>query len=216
MLATKNNTTYIGMFLKFIKTECLNYGLEWPVFKHMVTDYSRPILNAICDAFNNMTLIEYVNLIHKCINSNNNIQLKKVTEIHLCFSHLMKNISRVIKRHYKDNNSFIYNKLFGIIRFIFEELDIDVIRKMWILLNRLCNEKSDELARIIIIDIDIEMQMHSKTKRNDDNYENENVSDDSTDENLEQECTLYNQSAFYKEFFVSNTFFNPKFSNYLL
>lgn len=56
-----------GKFLKQSYTHGLWHGTQWPVFDHFVCDFSRDILNPVCNARNNMQFIDYVNLTYEWI-----------------------------------------------------------------------------------------------------------------------------------------------------
>lgn len=121
MLSTENTAFRIRSLLEFFKNECEKNSLSnWPLFNHMISDFSRPMLYAICEAWNNMKLIDYINLIYDCFKSNNFQPMNSLTKIHLCYSHLMKNFSRTIKKHYnqKNDSDVVVMRIFCIMRFL--------------------------------------------------------------------------------------------------
>lgn len=75
--------------------------MNWPVFDHVVTDYSRENLYAISRSWNNMNLIDYINLIYDVIHGKSNDILNKISQMHLCYAHLITNFQRIIEKRFK-------------------------------------------------------------------------------------------------------------------
>lgn len=233
LLSTLNTAFTIKMWLQYFKNEYEKYSMcEWPLFDHMISDFSRPILYAISEGWNNIKLIDYVNLIYDCYVSKNFNPLKSLTKIHLCYSHLLKNFSRTIKKHYclKTDTEFVFIKIFNILRFILNESDLSKVKKAYFLLHQLCNETSAEYAENFIIDLSIETEMHSdnSSKIDSEYFEDPNRTEiESIYDLTGDKRSIYKESKFFKDFSlfehvqrdtanITNTFYRPKFVEEIL
>lgn len=73
----------------------------WPILKYFVTDFSYAMLQAVCLAWNNMKIIDYVNHLFNCLNDKTDkTLLSDIVQIHLCCAHLMKKLKKDLKEHF--------------------------------------------------------------------------------------------------------------------
>lgn len=228
MISTSNTSFQFKIFLQFFKNEWEKFSMSsWPIFKYVITDFSRALLNAVSQGWNDMTLIDYINLSYDWVFEKRLSSLDSVIQIRLCYAHLLRNISRTIKKHFHSSNNIIQHKLMNYFKFIMNESNYETIRNIWIPLNSLLNEKDAQIADVFLIDLAIITECHdvniNSSIQNDDENQNSN---DFDIENFE-ECTndkdpFYKKSKFYQDFSlltyastsskeVSNTFFCPEF-----
>lgn len=71
MVTNCHTTDNIRKCLQFMREQITKSrkNTQWPLFEHMVTDFSRALLNAISLAFNDVTLITYINITHNWLNN---------------------------------------------------------------------------------------------------------------------------------------------------
>jgi hypothetical protein len=73
------------------KSNFLKKHNVWPPFDRIVTDFSMANLIAINTAFNNLNLLDYLEIAFEAVT--NGKDLDEIIKIHLCRSHLTKNMA---------------------------------------------------------------------------------------------------------------------------
>jgi len=68
---------------------------KWPIFGTVVLDFSMVLLNSVCESWNKLSLIDYINNCYKYCKSNKSNQ--QFIVILLCGSYFQHMISRCIK-----------------------------------------------------------------------------------------------------------------------
>lgn len=97
MLTSCHTSMNIEVWLKYFREEyCKITTRKWPPFSEIVTDFSKANLKAICLAFNEISIYNYLNYIYDNLGSND--LLKNMCNIHLCYAHIKKSISRLIEK----------------------------------------------------------------------------------------------------------------------
>lgn len=93
MVTASHNIDSISSWLQYCRLflEKSNLPKNWPVFDRIVTDKSFANLNAICIGLNRCDFSEYLEITYDCIM--NQKSMSKISKLHLCCSHLMKNLS---------------------------------------------------------------------------------------------------------------------------
>ncbi|XP_037048341.1 uncharacterized protein LOC119082801 [Bradysia coprophila] len=95
--------------LSSYKDKLIEVTHTWPVFQFVVSDGNFAALHAICESFNNMDLISYINLIFDKMHSDDP-SFDLVTQIKLCCAHLMKNQANLVAKLFSTADSVvIYN-----------------------------------------------------------------------------------------------------------
>lgn len=90
-VTSEHNIAVINSYLMHFK-HC--FGQKWPIFRMVVIDFSMAILNAVCEPWNKLSLIDYINLCYKhCKSGETNTNC---IVIMLCGSHFQHMISRCI------------------------------------------------------------------------------------------------------------------------
>lgn len=90
-VTSEHNIAAINSYLMHFK-HC--FGQKWPIFRMVVIDFSMAILNAVCEPWNKLSLIDYINLCYKhCKSGETNTNC---IVIMLCGSHFQQMISRCI------------------------------------------------------------------------------------------------------------------------
>lgn len=166
-------------------------------------------INSICDVYNKMTFVEYLQLTHQwMINPDKfNEDKKQITIITLCTSHLMKNLSRDIKSFFADSVHAkiiieIFSSFFNINSFAAIK---DVWRKLcFILKSKFTTTDTEKTMNYLILQI---TSLFKVVEEKDD----ENTQDDQTDEAstrkertanfYQKNKTIYESSPCYKDFF---------------
>lgn len=172
-------------------------------------------INAICDVYNKMTLVEYLHLTHQwMINPEKCREEKKhFTLITLCTSHLMKNLSRDIKSFFP--NEFhgkvvieIFSSFFNIPSF---EAVKDVWRKLcFVLKSKFCSDNTEKTLTYLLLQITSVFKVVEKIDEfNDENIKDEIIEDQKirqqrTADFYEKNKTIYESSPCYKEFLEIN------------
>lgn len=231
-MLTNSHTGYnIRLFLQFLRNEVEKVpGMDWPIFKHATTDFSKAMLNGLCLAWNNIKLIEYINLAHDWLNDSNLDQMESLVIIHICYSHLIKNFLRVLKKHFKNNEKSTIYTILNVLKYIMNESNYDKIKIGWECLSKILQEPNHEKCKLLLITLD--NILSNSSFANTENIESE-------EDNLEfkmyeplwdslEHSTLYSKSKFYKEFEIitkthdvgsekiTNTFYKPKLVQELL
>jgi hypothetical protein len=94
----------------FLTEECKFLHLKWPVFGIVVTDYSWVLIRSVLSAFNNMGLIDYMEIVCQHMNDKT-VSIDYLTLPFICCAHFMKIIANQIKsRIYHKNNNKILKK----------------------------------------------------------------------------------------------------------
>ncbi|CAH1104383.1 unnamed protein product [Psylliodes chrysocephalus] len=101
-ISSRHDITTISAWLSHFKTFWTNFSMTWPIFDRVVTDFSMAELNALSQAFNEMSFIAYINNCYNIIY--NNGQNNNLTHLALCCAHLMKIFVNCINSHYNDSN----------------------------------------------------------------------------------------------------------------
>lgn len=74
---------------------------KWPPFEYISTDFSLPIINAICISLNSMEISEYLNLCY----TNPSIVKKTKVKLSMCTSHFVKMIIKMARKCYLKSNT---------------------------------------------------------------------------------------------------------------
>lgn len=104
MISSKHDTATILCWLNHFKYYCLRNQLTWPVFNSVTTDFSLAILNATCEAWNCMHLIEYINKMYDKVNDDS-MEIGNLVIIKFCSAHIVKLICRDVNKHFIENRT---------------------------------------------------------------------------------------------------------------
>lgn len=74
-----------------------SHKLKWPLFHSVVTDWSWAEINAILLSWNNLKVSEYLEKTYDAVNHQTPLD-KAITPLFFCYAHLMKMISRYLKK----------------------------------------------------------------------------------------------------------------------
>lgn len=164
----------------------------WPVFKFVVSDGNFAALHALCEVFNNMDLITYINTIFDKINSDDPC-FDLLTQIKLCCAHLMKNQANLLSTSYRTSDAAVIYNVKCMLAAMFDK-DWTEILNYWKRLNVLFNsefeteetqkafsEIQEEICKANDIDIDLPDQ----------------VEDIFQDQAGKKKMSLYERSKFY-------------------
>lgn len=77
--------------LKHFKNLWCSSNIRWSPFKEVTTDWSWASINAILLAWNDLTVLDYLKICHRNINSSNQLE---ITPVYTCYPHFMKMVSR--------------------------------------------------------------------------------------------------------------------------
>jgi len=91
-VSSEHNIAAISCYLMRFK-HC--FGQKWPVFRTVVLDFSMALLSAVCESWNKLSLIDYINNCYKYCKSDKPNQ--QFIVILLCGSHFEHMISRSVK-----------------------------------------------------------------------------------------------------------------------
>jgi len=91
-VSSEHNIAAISYYLMRFK-HC--FGQKWPIFRTVVLDFSMALLNAVCESWNKLSLIDYINNCYKYCKSDEPNQ--QFIVILLCGSHFQHMISRCVK-----------------------------------------------------------------------------------------------------------------------
>lgn len=108
-LMAEHNISAMKNLLTCYKDRLIEVTHKWPVYKFVVSDGNFASLHAICEVFNNMDLISYINLIFDKVTSENQT-FDEITQLKSCCSHLMHNIAILVSESYETaDKTVIYN-----------------------------------------------------------------------------------------------------------
>lgn len=88
MISALHDTNSIFKMLNDFKIFCQNNKC-WPAFTGVVTDFSLALINATCTAFNQRTLLDYLNYCYINL-TDEKLNRFELTPLYLCVAHLMK------------------------------------------------------------------------------------------------------------------------------
>jgi hypothetical protein len=186
------------------------------IVEEVVTDFSWAAINAICSAFNNLTVKKYLDTSFDIITNEKHELIETLTVIRLCTSHLTKNMKRDIILHFKNDDFFTIASIIGSIFNIktFEKLDDYIKDFLTILMSKFVTKRCKEALE--------------KFKEFADKDEwllaSEDVSSDS-DQSFQEFETIYKHSKFFQSYdnfarnyndntrsSVPNRFYRPQFA----
>lgn len=98
MVSCSHDTASIGLLLIKFKSYVHQNKLKWPLFKHVVTDFSFALLNSICYYWNNMSLEDYINATYQHVIHEDEMS-RDVVLLHLCCAHFTKMIINDVNRN---------------------------------------------------------------------------------------------------------------------
>lgn len=174
---------------------------EWPI-KHCVTDFSFALLNAVCQSWNNMKLITYINYVYLFANGTYSAEDLKNFGIHtfhqICIGHLSKGHSQDISKYFpKCNNTFDVKSL-ETLRTIWTNLSVILLSKY---ITKEVENSFKTLTQIITknptTDIEIE--------------ESEDDINDKLPVDVHEHQSMYEESLFYQNFKALS--YNPEFAS---
>lgn len=210
MLTNKHTAFNIKLFLMYFKNYYLTYTtVKWPIMDHVVTDFSKALLNAISLGWNNLTLLDYVNLTYEWLHKRNLDNHTTYVKIHLCYAHLCKNFSNIIKKHFnlKLDTSEMRFKLLNILKLLMHEKKYEQAKTTWKHLSAICSIQNSNEVQIHFIAIDSLIEEQNLNFSENNNYdasfketEESNIQFDSVDNDKAQ----YLQSKFYIDFLDSS------------
>ncbi|CAI6369914.1 unnamed protein product [Macrosiphum euphorbiae] len=91
-VSSEHNIAAISCYLMRFKQ---SFGQKWPIFRTVVLDFSMALLSAVCESWNKLSLIDYINNCYKYCKSDEPNQ--QFIVILLCGSHFQHMISRCVK-----------------------------------------------------------------------------------------------------------------------
>lgn len=100
MVSSTHDGGSIGVWLAKFKIYCLLNLKKWPVFSKIVTDFSYALINAVCEFWNNVPLIQYLRLTFDYVKNRKRDNLKNLIAIHICCCHFLKIIASDINPLY--------------------------------------------------------------------------------------------------------------------
>lgn len=98
MVSSKHKVLAIGDWLRTFKYTYSEKYSNWPPIKHIVTDFSFANINSILETWNLMDLKSYMNLCHSM--ACRKTEKINISYIHLCCTHLIKNMINDIASFY--------------------------------------------------------------------------------------------------------------------
>lgn len=119
-------------FLLDLKTFCLIKGINWPICKRVVLDWSWMLINACIKVFNNdiSTLSSYLS---KCYSILNKKTPLNIVIIQLCCCHMTKTIKKDVKIYAKNDH-----QLNMFTSFLLRAINISKIQDIWVWFRNLC------------------------------------------------------------------------------
>lgn len=205
-MITNLHTSYnIKLFLSFFKHELELYNLSWPCFEHIITDFSKALINGVSLGFNDMKLINYINLNYEWLEGKNLERKNELIKIHLCYSHLVKNFLKIIKKHYGKNDKIVIYKILIILKYIMNENNYIKIKFCWQYLWALCTHKNKN-----VIENEILPKLNEILKNNFYSNNIENNQDYEDYENLpfdDDYCLYKNYNTEDKQFYSKSKFY---------
>lgn len=95
MVSCKHDTTTIGFMLANFKYYVLEHKIKWPIFEHVVTDFSLALINAVSYFWNCMSLEAYISKTYLYITGDCKLE---INILHICCAHFMKIISNDVNK----------------------------------------------------------------------------------------------------------------------
>lgn len=202
MVSSKQNQFYIQQWLEYFVLQLKKaHPSIWPAFKYAITDYSRALLNSVSWAFNQVSLLSYVNTTHDWIMKNSKENFEEFTRIHLCYAHVQRNFIRILKKHYPTkNDSSLRCQIFKFLDIIANETIYEKVKKMWVLLSKICRTKDLSLIQNDINEFNVIL---GSTKFNAEEHFDDSDNDSLTlhvvNDNLDlaKEKLIYKKSQYY-------------------
>jgi len=171
LFATNHDNISIGNHLRAFKRNVeTEWEVKWPPFGRVVTDMSWALMKALLSAFNNMTMITYLNDCYKCINERK--YKSKLIRIHWCCAHYIKNVAALCK---------IETKILALKKLVCEVIaslcnlkDYDAIKEIYkqlftLLVNKYINTATNQallqITKLLdkyVWDVDIELEKDEK------------------------------------------------------
>lgn len=229
MISSSHDVVAIGNWLRTTK-ERLAVTEHW--LDRVVSDMSFATINSLCDIFNHMSFVEYLNMTHLWMNNQNMFKAEKgrKTIISLCSSHLMKNLTRDIKSSFKQERQAkhiieIFSSLFNIPSY-------EIMKNVWsklcvLLLSSTFTTSVEKTLNYLVLTVTAEYKYNEKEI-------NVEISEENELKNKQFEInnhkSLYENSPFYKDFYgilektnsehtieiKKNDYFNPQCLDMLL
>lgn len=158
-------------------------------------------------------------------------------KIHMCYSHLIKNFLRTIKKHYNKDDEYVINKILIILKCIMNERSYINIKFCWQYLWKLCTHKNKLFVEKEILpklnEIIKQTLFINNIDNNEEYFDNSSLpNDDEVLCTLSDDKNIYTKSKFYLEFLTlsanernlndddcnsqKNIYFNPAFVNEVL
>lgn len=211
MVSASHDAYTIGCWLRKFRFTMSQVTNKWPVFNHLVSDFSYAILNAAADALNRETLIDHVNNTFLRIVNGGLLEDALVVFLHICCNHFMKTVTKDINIFFPKENSStkVRTLLKEVIAAMFNMSDLETIaavyKNLYILLtSKFVSEKVPLALKALI-----ELATAESTAATEDETEtgNEIVNDEEIltyDETITYE-TVYERSLFYQHFKKMNS-----------
>jgi len=134
-VSSEHNISAISCYLMRFK-HC--FGQKWPIFRTVVLDFSMALLNAVCESWNKLSLIDYINNCYKYCKSDEPNQ--QFIVILLCGSHFQHMISRCVKSITKSKK--IHDFILDCTALLIISTDLNSVRTtLRLMFNILLNQK---------------------------------------------------------------------------
>ena len=212
-------------FLKYSSLCGKKYGFNFPIAPFVVTDFSWPLINSVLDVFNNLTIIQYLNMSFDIIVNKKEDNLIHInTFVYLCSIHLLKTFikkSKKIQHPDKKNEIRVKKSLIFCFTLLQNASSLDEIEFLLQHIYNVFNIKSRNQCFVFSICL-IENRLKNRNLDQDFSYESTNIDNErelsrielNSSENLvytkRQLKGLKNNSPFTKYFdtMINNTFKN--------
>lgn len=151
MVSASHSQITIGEFLGFVKIKLYDVLKDWPIFKHVVTDFSFATMNAVLLNLNSISFIDYINM--KFAEFAGKVKHEEDSvNLHTCVAHLMKNFSSLIKKHrFAKQEAVNLKKMFGILCKIRTWTNFKTFLELLIMITT--SEKLDDFSKRVLENI---------------------------------------------------------------
>lgn len=227
MVSASHNAYTISCWFRFLRYMLSMVTTKWPVFNHLVTDFSYAILNAAADAMNRESLIEHINNTYTRVASGESLENALTVFLHICCNHFSKTMAKDIDKAFPKESSSqkVQKVLKEIIAAMFNLSDLKVLATVYQHLYVLLTSK---FVNVTVPSSLQELSVLISTEGSDTGHEDE--IDEQQEEILTYDETityesLYESSLFYQHFkrlndFASgntqNQFYSPSFAQLFL